>query len=86
MHKKDILSWLRRILSKQGEKRWWFPNYVLYNYEEEQVVLKSSGTKQNDSDTNQRKVLFRGLQNLIESKIISKFNHPCGFLLIAYWK
>ena len=47
-------------------------------------MLKSSGTKQNDSDTNQRKVLFRGLQNLIENKIISKFNHPCGFLLIAY--
>ena len=47
-------------------------------------MLKSSGTKQNDSDTNQRKELFRGLQNLIENKIISKVNHPCGFLLIAY--
>ena len=46
--KRDVLSQLRRIFSKQGGKRR-FPNYPLKNYGEKQVVLKSSSTKRNDS-------------------------------------
>ena len=36
---------LKRIFSKQGEKRRRFPNYPLQNYEEKHVMLKSSSTK-----------------------------------------
>ena len=68
-------------------------NYTLQNYEEKQVVLKSRSMKRNDSDTNHRKNIFSGLQNLIGESadsrlnwngIILKFNRPCGFILTTH--
>ena len=64
-------------------------NSKLYfsKFEEKRVVLKSSSTKRNDSDTNHGKKISSGLQNLIDeladsrinrNGIISKFNRPCG--------
>ena len=53
---------LKRIFSKQGEKRRRFPNYPLQNYEEKRVVLKSSSTKRNDSDVNHRKNYLVGFK------------------------
>ena len=68
-------------------------NYTLQNYEEKQVVLKSRSMKRNDSDTNHRKNILSGLQNLIGESadsrlnwngIILKFNRPCGFILTTH--
>ena len=65
---------MRRIFSKQGEKRRRFPNYPLQNYEEKRVVLKSSSTNEMTATQIIEKKLFSGLQNLIDESADSGLN------------
>ena len=65
---------IEKNIGKLGEKRRRFPNYTLQNYEEKRVVLKSSSTKRNDSDTNHRKKLLSRIQNLMDESTDSRLN------------